>query len=116
MARDVMAKVMVKLGRARQPIRDADDPLPVTPGVDSLESRVTHMVEHEFARRLEDVLRRRTTFWMKPDRGRVVAGEVASIMAKRLGWPPARVSEEMQSYESALWDEELLLQRSKETP
>ena len=99
MARDVLVQVMAKLGRPRQPIVDSDEPLPVSKtSLDNLEATVTNLVENEFAQRLEDVLRRRTTFWMEADRGRMLAGEVAGIMSKRLGWPPARMNEEMQAW------------------
>ncbi len=115
MARDVMRLVAKRLGREGRPLADSCAPLPapLAPGVD-IERVADFAVEHEFARRLEDVIRRRTTLWLEPDRGRVAAPRIAAAMARRLGWSPERTREEFQSYDARLWEEETLLQRSQE--
>ena len=112
-ARDVIAVVAARLGRAGRPIVDPSDPLPVplAAGVD-LERVATFAVEHEFARRLSDVVRRRTLLWLEPDRGRAAAARIAHGMAKALGWSPVRERDEFQSYDASLWEEETLLQRA----
>ncbi len=115
MARDVMARVAAKLGRTGRALVDPADPLPapLPPGVD-LERIAEFAIEQEFARRLPDVLRRRTTLWLEPDRGRVAAGRIAAVMARRLGWTPERAREEVQDYDASLWEEETLIQRTQE--
>ncbi len=113
MARDVLAAVTAKLGRAGRAIADPTEPLPapLAAGAD-LERVASFAVEHEFARRLSDVVRRRTLLWLEPDRGRQAAARIAHGMATALGWSPARERDEFQSYDASLWEEEALLQRS----
>jgi len=114
MARDTLELVAKRL-KLSAPIRDSEDPLPMppsmTPGPDAL---AAHAIEHEFARRLEDVMRRRSTGWLTPDRGRGAARPVAAAMARRLGWSEERMAEELKAYDAARWEEESLLQRAKE--
>jgi glycerol-3-phosphate dehydrogenase len=111
MAQDMLGHVARRL-RRREPIRDSDDPLPppVAAGAD-LELVARHAVEHEFARSLEDVMRRRTLQWLEPDRGRIVARFMASSMGKELGWTAARTSQEIERYDASVRDEESLLAR-----
>ena len=70
-----------------------------------------HAVQHEFARSLDDVMRRRTLQWLEPDRGRIVARFMAANMGKELGWSAARTSEEIEYYDTAVREEESLLAR-----
>jgi glycerol-3-phosphate dehydrogenase len=116
MARDIVERVQEKLGRAGRSIIDSEDPLPVSNDRADATTRAREAVEQEMARRLEDVMRRRTTLWMQPDRGRSVAPEIAKAMAQALGWDEARRKSELEAYEAQLWEEELLLQRSREDP
>jgi glycerol-3-phosphate dehydrogenase len=111
MAQDVLAHV-ARLTRRREPVRDSDEPLPapIAPGA-GLEFVARHAVEHEFARSLEDVMRRRTLQWLEPDRGRIVARFMAANMGKELGWSAARTSEEIERYDTTVRDEESLLAR-----
>ena len=114
MARDALDRVARRLGRQAQQILDPIEPLPapLAPGV-SIERIAEFAVEHEFARRVVDVIRRRTTLWLEPDRGRILAPRIAAAMARKLGWGPERAREEFQSYDAALWEEESLLQRAR---
>lgn len=114
MARDVLAVVARRLGRTA-PLRDAADPLPAPwAGAPDPESLAAFAVEREMARRLEDVLRRRTSLWLEPDRGRIAAPRVATVMADRLGWNEERTRDEIRAWESSLREEEALLRRAEE--
>jgi len=117
MARDTLARLAGPLGREGRPIHDALDPLPrpLGPG-HPVERLAEFAVEQEFARRVEDVVRRRTGLWLTPDRGRVAAAEVAAVLARRLGWDEARRRVELQRYHDAVADEERLLRRAWEDP
>ncbi len=112
-ARDVLARVAPALDRRERPFIESREPLPVpvAAGAD-LERIAEFAVEHEFARRVSDVIRRRTALWLEPDRGRAAAARIGTVMARRLGWSPERAREEFQSWDASLWDEEELLSRA----
>ena len=114
-ARDVMAHVGARIGRGGRPLADPCEPLPppLPPGVE-VERLAEFAVDHEFARRVSDVVRRRTLLWLEPDRGRAAAARIAQVMAHKLGWSPERQREEFQAYDASLWEEEALLRRSAE--
>ncbi|MEK7330159.1 MAG: FAD-dependent oxidoreductase, partial [Candidatus Eisenbacteria bacterium] len=115
MARDTLARVAARLGRAGRPLHDPVEPLPRPLGPDHPVERLAEFaVESECARRVEDVVRRRTRLWLTPDRGRVAAAEVAAVLARRLGWDEARRRDELQRYHDALADEERLVRRAWE--
>jgi glycerol-3-phosphate dehydrogenase len=64
-----------------------------------LRAEVDYAVTHEGARHLEDVLARRTRLSIESrDRGQSAAEEAANIMARRLGWSPVRIAEEIAAY------------------
>jgi len=112
MARDVLARAAQRLGR-EGPLTDAAAPLPAPVAADAEPARIAEFaVAHEFARRLEDVLRRRSFLWLEPDRGRVAAQQVVPVMARLLGWGVARAREEFQHYEARVWEEETLIRRT----
>ena len=113
MARDVLARVAARLGRTGQRLFDSIDPLPapLSPGADS-DHIAAFAVSHEMARRVEDVVRRRSTLWLEPDRGRAAAARIAHTMGTALGWSAARQQEEFQSWDAALREEETLLERA----
>jgi len=115
MARDTLERLTPLLGREGRPIQDPAEPLPrpLGPG-HPIERLAEFAADQEFARRVEDVVRRRTDLWLTPDRGRVAAGEVAAALARRLGWDEARRRGELQRYHDALADEERLLRRAWE--
>jgi glycerol-3-phosphate dehydrogenase len=117
MARDTLARLAARLGREGRPIHDPVEPLPRPLGPDHPVERLAEFAaDQEFARRVEDVVRRRTGLWLTPDRGRVAAAEVAAVLARRLGWDEARRRSELQRYHDALADEERLLRRAWEEP
>jgi len=117
MARDTLARLARPLGREGRPIHDPIDPLPrpLGPG-HPIERLAEFAADQEFARRVEDVVRRRTGLWLTPDRGRIAAAEVAAVLARRLGWDEARRRVELQRYHDAVADEERLLRRAWEDP
>ncbi len=115
MARDVMRHVASRLAHPERRHEDSCEPLPAPIAADSgLERMAEFAVEHEFAKRLVDVLRRRSTLWLDPDRGRIAATTVGAVMARRLGWTPARARAEFQDYDALVWEEETLIQRTQE--
>jgi glycerol-3-phosphate dehydrogenase len=114
MARDTLERVFARLGR-HYSIHDSDEPLPAPVSAGGGLERITdHAVEHEFARRLEDVLRRRSTHWLDPDHGRAAAREVAARMAARLSWSAERTREELAAWEARQSETEALLARAVE--
>ena len=117
MARDTLARLADRLGRAGKPFLDPLEPIPRGLGPGHPIERVAEFaVEFEFARRVEDVVRRRTRLWLTPDRGRVAAAEIAAVLARRLGWSEGRRRDELQRYLDAVADEERLLRRAWEVP
>src|SRR5436309_1940545 len=114
MAREALERVAQRLGRAGRPVEDADAvlprPLEPPPGPAAL---AEFAVREEFARRLEDVVRRRTHLWLELDRGRAAAAAMLPVMARLLEWSPERARGEMQAYEASLREEESLLERGR---
>jgi len=113
MARDALASLAPRLGRERS-FEDSDAPLPrpLEPS-SSLAALAEFAVREEFARRLEDVMRRRTRLWLALDRGRGASGAIVPVMAMQLGWSAERTKSETQSWEASLWEEETLLERAR---
>jgi glycerol-3-phosphate dehydrogenase len=72
---------------------------PLEPGLPVLEGEVRYAVEVERARRLADVMRRRTSLWLAPDFGRRAAPAVARRMAELQGWDAARAGEELAAWQ-----------------
>jgi len=115
MASDVLRAVLARLGQANRSVIDSEDPLPLEPGAGSEpEAIIRHAIDVSFARRIEDVVRRRTPWWLDADRGRGAASRTADVMARHFGWDAERRSTELQSYETLLFEEERLLHRSRE--
>jgi glycerol-3-phosphate dehydrogenase len=115
MARDTLARVARVIGRDPQAIRDSVAPLPVPlpSGADPV-LLGARAAELQWARRLDDVLRRRSTHWLDDDRGLAIAPEVAGALARRLGWSPEREREELDRYEAAVREEQTLLSHALE--
>jgi glycerol-3-phosphate dehydrogenase len=74
------------------------------------EAEVVHAVRAEKARRLEDVLLRRTRLWLDGRALGEAAGRVAAWMTPLLGWSPRRWEDETESVVSPLREEARLLQ------
>jgi glycerol-3-phosphate dehydrogenase len=116
MARDTLARVYRLLGQPGHAVRDTEEPLPLEPGASAERDAVIHhAIDVSFARRVEDVVRRRTSWWLEPDRGRAAASRVAEIMARQIGWSNDQRKQELQAYETALFEEERILKRAQET-
>jgi glycerol-3-phosphate dehydrogenase len=114
MARDTLAVAARRLGR-RVAIHDSDDPLPSPlTGPATAERIADHAIDFEFARRIEDVLRRRTTLWLAADRGRIPARLIAERMAQRLGWSAERTREEVALWDGARYEDDVLLERTRQ--
>jgi len=112
MARDLMRLVARRL--RRRPPRDSDDTLPRSLEATSLEALSEWAVDHAFARRLTDVIRRRSALWLSPDRGRVAAQALAVILGLKLGWSDDRTREEVREFHAGLEREERLLQSARD--
>ena len=114
MAREALARLAPRLGRIERSIEDTDAllPRPLEPR-SGCAALAEFAVREEFARRLEDVVRRRTRLWLELDRGRSASGEIVPVMARLLGWSQERARDETHSFESALWEEESLLERAR---
>jgi glycerol-3-phosphate dehydrogenase len=113
MARDTLARAARWLDR-RAAIHDADDPLPPPLAGPATPERIAdHAVDHELARRVEDVLRRRTALWLAPDRGRIPARMIAERMGQRLGWSGERLREEIGQWDAARYEDDALLERAR---
>ena len=112
MARAALALLAPRLGRVDRPIQDAEAllPRPREPRAGPA-ALAEFAVREEFARRLEDVVRRRTQLWLATDRGRGATGAIVPVMTQLLGWSPERARDEVQRFEAALWEEESLLER-----
>jgi glycerol-3-phosphate dehydrogenase len=112
MARDLMRLVAHRLRRT--PPRDPDDPLPRSLAATSLEALADWAVDHTFARRLDDVIRRRSALWLSPDRGRVAAQALAVSLGIKLGWSDDRTRDEIRDFHAALERDERLLQSARD--
>jgi glycerol-3-phosphate dehydrogenase len=71
---------------------------PLSPRYPDIAAQVVYSVRHEHALRLSDFLRRRSLLGGSEDQGWEAAAPAAALMAAELGWPPSRVSEELESY------------------
>jgi len=113
MARDALVRVLRRLGYPGNGSVPPDLPLPVPAADDlSLEQRVDWAVHEAFARRLDDVLRRRSRLWLEPDRARSAAPRVAARMAEVLGWSESRTRREVADWDVAVNEEERLIDRA----
>lgn len=71
----------------------------LVPDLPYLVDEVAYAARYELARRLDDVLRRRTqVFLQAKDQGLGCAREAAQVMADALGWDAARVALELERY------------------
>jgi len=71
---------------------------PLSPRYPDLAAQVVFSVRAEHCMRLSDFLRRRTLLGASDDQGWDAAPRAAALMAGELGWPAARIAEELESY------------------
>jgi glycerol-3-phosphate dehydrogenase len=117
MARDALAAAWLPLGRHDRPPGDRPDPLPTWPaGLDDPGALATFAATRAFARRTEDVIRRRSTLWLAPDRGRIAAPVVAGVLARQFGRDAAAQDEDLRHFHARLEREERVLAEAGETP
>ena len=115
MARDAVKALVDKLKRGGPDPRDSVEPLPRLPEpTESLEAFAESSAQSAFARRVEDVIRRRSRLWLTPDRGRVAAPQVAAGLARALGWSPERARAEQREFFASLEHEDRLLVSARE--
>lgn len=115
MARDVVRRLLPRFGRAAETLDDPVEPLPALPADDTDPQRLATWAATEgFARRLDDVIRRRSRLWLTPDRGRVAAPTVARALAGALGWDATRTSAALQEFHARLEDEDRMLTDTRE--
>jgi glycerol-3-phosphate dehydrogenase len=117
MARDALAAAWPRLGRHDRPPGDRTDPLPVWPaGLDDPDALATFAATCAFARRTEDVIRRRGTLWLSPDRGRIAAPVVAGALARHFGRDASAQDEDLRHFHARLERDERVLAEAGETP
>ena len=80
--------------------------LPADAGLEITEAEVTFAVREEKARRLDDVLLRRTRLWLDGRALRAAAEPVSRWMASETGWSETRRQEETRRLMEPLEDEE----------
>lgn len=113
MAEDALRAVLGRLGRAAERVHDALEPLPAPPVGDIEPQQLgAEAAERLFARKLEDVMRRRSRLWLRDDRGLGAAPAVCEGLARRLGWSPERQREACDHYEHLVRGEQDLLARA----
>ena len=116
MARDALQRVLRKLGYPGNGRPAGDPPLPMPPAEEvPLAKRVDWAIGEAFARRLEDVIRRRSRLWLDPDAARRAAPEIAARMADAHGWSQARERRELAEWELARHEEERWIDRAMNT-
>lgn len=95
------------LGRYGSAITDVLDMIAADPGLgrpipgaeNYLAAEAIYAVTHEGALHLEDILTRRTRISIEvPDRGRIAATHIATLIAPHQGWDPATTARELTDY------------------
>lgn len=116
MARHALAAVAGLLKRDLAPPAADAVPLPAPLPDDSDATAIgAQAADHEFARTLEDALRRRSTRWLDDDRGVGAAPDAAAAMARRLGWSPEREREEVERWEASVREMDARIARALES-
>jgi glycerol-3-phosphate dehydrogenase len=73
---------------------------PIVPGLPYLCAEAHYAVQHEMALSLSDMLIRRThVIYETPDAGLPQAGQVAALMASKLGWDAAEQAQQIAEYQ-----------------
>ncbi len=73
---------------------------PVAPSTETLGAEVVHVIHHEMAVRLTDIVIRRTELGSGGHPGREAIEHCARIAAQELGWTTQRLEQELASVES----------------
>jgi glycerol-3-phosphate dehydrogenase len=84
--------------------------LSVGEGIEIAEAAVVHAARAERARRLEDVLLRRTRLWLDRDAMARAAAPVAEWMAPHAGWDDAARAREVRAVREMLAEEERIIE------
>ena len=113
MASDALAAASRRLGRPTLP-GDNELPSQVSRWEDTLDpERLAELAIHElFARRLDDVMRRRSPLWLSDDRGLGRIDALAAAMTSRLGWSVSRRDTELNRYRDGVTREQALISQS----
>lgn len=116
MARDLVVRAATILQKEVVPRDEPLDPLPVyaADGPDH-EAFAEHAITHEWARTLEDLIRRRSARWLADDRGLQAARRMAPVLGRHFGWDTAREKDEIERFEASVRDELLMLDRTLAT-
>jgi glycerol-3-phosphate dehydrogenase len=85
---------IVRLMAAQPALRE-----PVATGVETLGAEVVHVIEHEMAMTLGDIVVRRTALGSAGHPGRAAIEGCARIAAPQLGWDAARIAQEIAQVE-----------------
>jgi glycerol-3-phosphate dehydrogenase len=117
MAMDALGVAVRRLQRVGLRLRDTAAPLPAPPPAGTaVEGLAEFAADAAFARRIEDVVRRRSLLWLSPDGGRLAAPAVAAVLARKLGWSGERTREEIEFFHARLEREDRLLRSLREDP
>jgi glycerol-3-phosphate dehydrogenase len=117
MAYDALAAAWPRLGRQHRPPADRTEPLPAWPaGLEDPAALAEWSATSAFARRTEDVIRRRGALWLSPDRGRIAAPVVAAALARRFGRDATAQDVDLQHFHARLEREERVLAEAGENP
>lgn len=113
MAQDLVARAAAKLQREPVPRDVFTDPLPAPlPEGTPDETFARHAIDHEWARSLDDLIRRRSTRWLADDRGLGAARRMAPVLGEANGWDAARIKDELDRHENAVRDEIQMFKRA----
>ncbi|GAB4254735.1 glycerol-3-phosphate dehydrogenase/oxidase [Deferrisoma sp.] len=88
---------VLELGLSSEDLRER-----LGPDAKDHKAQVVYAVRAEHARHLDDVLLRRLSTGLRPDRGLGVAEAVAQVMARELGWDEPRRQEELDRFRAQI--------------
>jgi len=112
----VVSRAAVLMRRESVPRDDSPPPLPAPfPDGGGDEAFAEHAIANEWARTLEDLVRRRSTSWLSDDRGLAAARRMAPVLGRHHGWDAARVKDEIDRFEASVRDELMMLDRTLAT-
>jgi len=116
LAQDVVSRAAVLMRRESVPRDDSPPPLPAPfPDGGDDEAFAEHAIANEWARTLEDLVRRRSTSWLADDRGLSAARRMAPVLGRHQGWDAARIKDEIDRFETSVRDELMMLDRTLAT-